>query len=497
MSSMQIARPAYSMEARLQPPRALGEVFPPRRQRYILHLPLCLFLAAILSWIMPVEPMMVFACVVGSAISIYIAADWLLRRGPLRLSMAYTLALLFGYCLGTMNTWLTVPRGSFTLAELYNRDPAVLSRGVSSVLLAAGILLAVGELYEHPVFGEDFRITIDGEVYCFILVATMLIFAGFLTKRLTIGGISASVSGRVSPISELLLWLFFPLVAFAVSAFLATPRGLKKIVLGAISILLLLLLTTQTRRDQIYTGFLIVFAVRLSGYRVRGSLLKKTVLLFMLMFIVVMGTLSFELLRSIGGYGLVQEASIGERLSEAGKMIEEGTALSTALDMTRRNVTKRTFVLTFYADLLEASTHNTPAHGADLISQFEEALPHALFPEKTFLVEELLANQQFGMNNNDQPNSLITAGALDFGLLGAVFYPLLLIYLLRRFVEIAGRFIPNRLAVLFIALNALFLSLQTEDGPLSLVIMMRDSIILTVVLILFSSLFASRFRSRA
>ena len=75
MGSVQVARPAYQIDAPVRRPKPFGEVFFPRRQHYVLHIPLCLFLAAILSWVIPTESMMVVACSVGSIAALYIAYD--------------------------------------------------------------------------------------------------------------------------------------------------------------------------------------------------------------------------------------------------------------------------------------------------------------------------------------------------------------------------------------------------------------------------------------
>jgi uncharacterized membrane protein YuzA (DUF378 family) len=496
MGSVDIIRPEYRIEAPVRRRRVLGELFQPRRQHYILHIPLVLFFGAIVTWIIPTEPVMVAACVLGSAVSIYLAYDWLLRRQALRFSTMLALGLLFGYCLGTTNTWLTVPRGSLTLSAYYFRDPAILARAVASVLLACGILISVGELYEHPVFGEEFRLMDDSRIIPFIYSGTALIVVGFLTKRISFGGIGANGSGEVSPISELLFWLFLPLVAIAVSAFLSMPPGRKKMLMGAISAMLLLMLMTQTRRSQIYTGFLILFASRFSGYRMGKSTLRKIVYLVGLAGIIVTGTVSYQLLRTLGQFGGSKSVGVLPRLERAAELVQEGTALSSALSLTGQNVTRRTFVLTFYADCLELTSQKTPAYGGDAFDQAEAVLPRALFPSKTaYESEEVFANKQFGMNFTDQPNSLLTAGAIDFGLMGVVIYPLIMAYLLRKFIELVSTYLPAFPAA-FIVLGLLFTSLQTEMTITGYVTLFRDAILISVALLLFVSLPIFRRRSR-
>jgi hypothetical protein len=496
MGSVQIARPSYQIDAPVRPRNVLGEVLAPRRQHYVLHIPLCLFLAAIISWILPTEPMMVVACTVGSLAAIYMAYDWLLRSAPLRFSTVIALALLLGYCLGTMNTWLTEARADMTLAQMYSRDPAALARAVSTVLLTCGILIAVGELYERPIFGEDFRIKVDGRMLAFIYVGAATIVVGFLTKRLAFGGIGLSETGEVSPINAFLKWFFFPLVALTVSAFLASPSGIRKKLLGATAALLMLLLMTQWRRDQIYTAFLIVFAVRFSGYKLTGNLFKKLLYLAILGAVVVSGALTYQLLRSLGQFGGAHQVALIPRLERAATLVEEGTALSTAVDLSRQNVTRRTFILTYYSDLLEASSQYSPAYGTDIISQIEAIIPHAFFPNKTVVQEEVVASAQFGTSPIDQPNSILTGGVIDFGLFGVIVYPLIAAWLLRKFVDVVSRYLPA-LPAAFIVLTVIFVCVQAENLASSYILIIRNDLLFSVILLLFFSIPAFRFRSRA
>jgi hypothetical protein len=496
MGSVQVARPAYQIDAPVRRPNILGEVFLPRRQHYILHIPLCLFLAAILAWILPTEPMMVLACSVGSLAAIYIAYDWLLRGGPLRFSTVIALAMLLGYCLGTMNTWLTESRADMTLAQLYSRDPAALARGAATVLMTCGFLIAIGELYERPVFGEDFRIQVNGRMLVFIYIGAATIVAGFLTKRLAFGGIGLSESGQVSPINAFLLWLFFPLVALTVSAFLAAPSGTQKKFLGATAAVLMVLVMTQWRRDQIYTAFLIVFAVRFSGYKLKANLFKKIIYLAILGAVVVSGTLAYQLLRSLGQFGGANQVQLVPRLERAAKLVEEGTAVSTAVNLSRQNVTRRTFILTYYSDLLEASSQYPPAYGTDIVTQIEAIIPHAIFPNKTIVEEEVIASRQYGTSPIDQPNSILTGGVIDFGIFGVIVYPLIAAYLLRKFIDVVARYLPA-LATAFIVLTVVFTCVQTEALASSYLLIIRNDILFSIVLLLFFSLPAFSFRSRA
>ncbi len=144
--------------------------------------------------------------------------------------------------------------------------------------------------------------------------------------------------------------------------------------------------------------------------------------------------------------------------------VEDGTALTRATEANQSNVQKRTFVLGFFADVLEGSSRHTPALGQDLAGYTSDAIPRLLNPDKDLSFgEEGLADGLFGLTYTDAANSIITNGAVDFGLLGVIAYPLLIVVLIRVSIEVFARFLPA-LPLSIIVLGTIFTLLQTESG---------------------------------
>jgi hypothetical protein len=179
-------------------------------------------------------------------------------------------------------------------------------------------------------------------------------------------------------------------------------------------------------------------------------------------------------------------ASLEDRINTAVGWVQDGSALSRATEANESNAQKRTFVLGFFADILEGSSQNTPGLGRDLAGQTSTAIPRVFNPDKDLsFSEEGLANELFGLTYKDAANSILTTGASDFGLLGAIAYPLLVVLLLRLSIQIFSSFL-SPLAISVIVLGTIFTLLETETAATAYLVTIRNEIIFAIVLFIYS-----------
>jgi hypothetical protein len=162
--------------------------------------------------------------------------------------------------------------------------------------------------------------------------------------------------------------------------------------------------------------------------------------------------------------------------------------LRRATEANQSNAEKRTFVLGFFADVLEGSSQRTPGLGRDLAEYVGSVVPRVINPEKDLSFgEESFADELFGLTYGDAANSILTNGAVDFGLLGVIAYPLLIVAIMRFSVEALSRFLPA-LPMAIITLGAIFSVLQTETATSAYFISIRNEIIFAIVLLIYSRL---------
>ncbi len=473
-----------------------GQDIAPPRVRYITQIPALLMVTGLGTWIASNEQAMVVGSVVASAVALYQLWDWLFRGGPTRFSTIYTFTLLLGYGLGALNTWLTLPRGGATLASALGADEGVLARGMATILMTAAVLCFVGELYERPVIGRDFRVPLNQQTYTFIYLVTGAMIVGFLTHSFDYGGVVNSVGSQQNPAAALLAWTFSPCVAIAAAVFLAAPKGSSKVLVGICLLILAVLLMTVTRRTVIYAGMQVIFALRLTGYRVKGTIVKKLLLLGMLGVFIFTGITVLMLFR-LAGYESHNKSNIPliERITTAAAWVADGTALERANKANQSNVQKRSFVLGFFADVLEGSTQRETAFGYDSLSQLAVAVPRVFFPGKDSFGagEEFLDDELFGLTYADAPNTSITAGATDFGLIGVFLYPLAVSFIFAFSVRVVAAYLPA-LPISIIVLGTIAVLLQTETTLTAYAVSIRNEILFAIFMLIYYRMPAFRWR---
>jgi hypothetical protein len=210
--------------------RRLGDNREPLRRLYFLDFPLLLLSVGLLTWVLPTDTMLAVSSFVGAVVGLYSLWEIVIRRGPIRFAHFFCVANTVGYGFGALNSWLTISRGTMSLADFFNRDTAAVSHAMAAVLISSGILYALGEIYETPIFGTNFRLKLDNRAAAFVFFGTALIIVGYATGSMGYMGINAiGNGGHVSVLAGLLGWLFPTLFAFTALTFLEWPKGMLKL----------------------------------------------------------------------------------------------------------------------------------------------------------------------------------------------------------------------------------------------------------------------------
>lgn len=476
--------------------RIFGVDLEPPRQLYFAFIPAILALTGIVSWTMGDETGMVLSMIVATAVSLFSLWDWIINHSPTRLSTVLGMMLLFGYGAGALNTWITLPRGGLSLATAMGSNEGVLTRGLAAVLMSSACLYFFGEIFERPLFGRDFRFRIDDRTRILTYVGALAILIGYATHQLGIGG-AAGGGGHVSVPGVFLSWLYPPLTSIAVVGFLTAERTIDRVLGGLAALVLLLVFSVMGRRITIYTSLEVLLVMGLAGFRWREKIVRNMLVIVALAAVAVGASLTFMLLRIAGSTVTRGEATVGRKFEIAGKLVQrKGTgAFKQAGEATQTNFQSRTFVLSFLATILDASSHQTPALGQDAVALTELAIPSVLDPYKnTDFSEEGLVNYQFQLAFPDQPNSILTAGATDFGLLGMILYPLFLVLALKVILAIAARWLKP-VSLMFVTLYFIYLMMQTEITLTGYMEALRDTLLFGTLLAMFFALPSVKLRA--
>jgi hypothetical protein len=467
---------------------SLGSVYQAPRVLYVTIIPPALGVTGLIAWIASNEAGMVAAGMVGTLVTFYLLWDWLLGAGSTRFSTLLGMNLLLGYAMGAMNTWLTLPRAGLSLSSMMGMDPGILCRGLAAVLFTSAVLIFVGELYEKPVFGRELRLVADDRSTRLVYVGTFLMLIGFLTKQVGVSGVAVGEAGQLSIFASFIQWFEVPIAAFSVAIAIVTPRSRRKVFTALCALALCLMTVSQGRRALMYAAVEILLMLRLTGFRFKGGVIQKLLIVGALAAFVVLGSLSFMLLRIAGYSSRSGAVSIPQRLALVAVWVKEGKAVSMAVQATQSNVQTRTFVLGFFADILEQSSNRTPMMGRDAVGLAQIAIPHLLYAEKnSSFNEEQEVDKQFALTYGDAANSILTNGAADFGIFGVFLYPLLAVWLYVVFFYFIKRFVPTGPAV-FMTLTLVLQMLQTETTTTGYLITIRSCIIFSLVLLILNAM---------
>jgi len=429
------------------------------RRLYWLYLPLLLCSAAVVTWIFPNDLMLLVSGLVGSFVALYSLWGIIGRRGPVRFSHLLCISHLGGYSVGVVNSWLTLPRGDMTLAAAFGRDPEAISTVMAAILFCTAVLYSVGELWEPPVFASDFRLYLDNRAIVFVALGTGLVITGYFTGQLGLNGI-AHFGGHISVLGGVLGFIVPPLFAITCFCFTHWRKGFIKWFFSLMLAVQFVMLIPTGRRSMLYCVVLGFIAVRFWEKK-RWAFTRRVIYTSIAIAALVTGSTVFYYIRIASwqrhsAISIVDKASAAMALYESGKGGEVNDAL-------RTNLEKRTFVIGYISDLLDASTRMKPALGENAFHSLQLATPSALWENKDqFLYgEEQIADKVFGFNYNDEANSLYSAGLVDFGIWGMITYPILMAALYWLTAYTLRKLCPHDVSTIAI-LYLIFGALQTE-----------------------------------
>ncbi len=477
----------------LAAPRRLGSVFLPPRNLYMLYFPLAMVMAALACWVIEIDFMLMLGSVILSAVSIYLFYDLIVRQAPIRISTLLVTTLGLGYGVGTANTWFTLPRSGQGLGVFLHKDTAALTHTMGSIVFSLAILLALGEMIEKPVFGEEFELEFRPQSVVFITVGVIILLVAYATGSLDYMGATFGEGGALGIFPSFAAWLAGTLFAVSLVASLnAKSKGLRRYLIALTTVQFFLEIPLG-RRSLLYTMVLAALSLRLGRFRFNWSWPKRIIIVSALAGLLYVASIGFFFLRLAGfasgrtHLNIIDRAALAIHLFQTKNYGEVQESFS-------KNVQTRTFILGFVSELEDYSSHYTLGWGRDLEGQFLEAVPSVVYTDKNrYFGEEGLANELFGSTYGDEANSIFTGGVIDFGLFGMVLYPLLLCVMLRAFVEFAGQTLPTFVAT-FMIFSTFSGLLQPENGLTTYFIIVRNGLLFSTVIWFFIALPAFRLR---
>lgn len=455
-------------------------------------IPLFLFAAGWISYLFRTNLGFEIATAMGS-VAVFRAIYLLITKcQDVRFTWVTACGLLLGYAFGSLNTALQLTKKAQTVAEHFAKSQDDLSIAISLVLWISAVLFLFGAIVEPPVRLNLSRLSRFDISYVYLGV--LLYFAALATGEIGYMGSSVSDDRHVTVIGTIAGMLGPTLPAITIVLRSKSKLLSNQLFFWVLLVAEMLALLPSGRRSLIYSTLCVVFAFTVVGDRWRSPLWKKALLISTcLVSLYCLNVVFYAMRHAAEQTGAAKrmgapDMSTSELVSSALKFIREGRDSHFDEDMAN-NLQDRTFVLTYFSDLVAQSRTHPALHGQLALFAFQMATPssiYSLFGSKDKILaigmEEMIANPNFGLYPRDDPNSLLTGGVSDFGIPGAFLYPIIIAMAFNIGIRVVLGRAPElmRLIALMMFVNALF---ETEMAVTGLVVSVRNIAFLFIGLV--------------
>jgi hypothetical protein len=424
------------------------------------------------------------AATLGGAIALVDTYFLVTRPRTLKFFAVSAISILLGYAVGSIVFLIGIfgidPTESqyWALRGLYYGQ-AEISIGLAICLVASMILYA-GSLFEQPVLarwvpqahsfaGAPYVVWLSGAI---ILVAYLMGDFGYM-------GIQVMEDSRISPVAALAELAAPAITALLVMMLVRESARQRRLLLSGLLIGCSVTLTLMGRRYLLYSLIVSALALFLSGYRVkRANLLGFLFVGILASLTLYFGFQAFYAVR-MASRVLGAEGDLVEILQYAPTFLW-GTDAELLKAELGENVASRPFILGYFAILLGVESNQVPLWGEEFWLSLRTAIPSVLMPTKLDSLAsspEELTHPRYGFAEFDGPNSVLVAGFNDFGILGALIYPLAVVYLYRGFYLACRSLVAHEATRLFVIFALVFQLFSVEQALSAVIVTMRNLVV--------------------
>lgn len=429
----------------------------------------------------------VLSCVVGTGGAMWIIYGCMKRSLPIKLTWLLCAGLLADYCANMIINEGAAVLGGYSPTALIGVDVSWAAYALMLVMLACAVLLLSG--YAEPPLIRDWQaIPLSSKGERFLWVGLVLIAISFVRGGTTLyGTVAEEGTGKVTILASLagcLQGLVFPLaVAGAIQS-----SGMRRLRLSVIALASFMVAITGDRRALVFlllVAFMAVPALVDRRWRIRWRLSLPKKIFLGLISVIGLGIAIFAF------YGLRMATwEMGEGTHSIGSIVESAAATSfrspgeigTAL---ANNFADRTaWALRYLSWLARGGNTPSPMLGQDIYQGARMAVPDAvyhLFGQSKDAVrhigeEEDVANEHFGLPDEDMSNSILTGGIIDFGVPGVMLYPVCTCLLALGIVALS-RHLLNREGQIVVAISLMLIFISSENTVGGYIAGLRDTLI--------------------
>lgn len=377
----------------------------------------------------------------------------------------FATSLLLAYALSTFTTQIKIySLKSIDVARYFSIGQSPLSTALAGVAFASALLVFFSRFFpsriELPSFSRD-------QIRESLLVAVIVTFTGIYCIFTGLIGFQGFIFADISQqtVSPLALMVNFALAPVGVLAlFLASGKyeisGFDKLLLYLLAIVLWGITFTQARRLVVYLAMLYVmfYAIDIYGY---AAWQKKLFFSIVVGFVAYLGVKLFFALRLAGWESPDTKDAV--LLLKSGIDILANPSRYDFDYLLSENSLERPFVIKYLAQVIEKVSSGKQLSGEAIYTTVLYSIPSALIGVKVFATDEELIHPKLGLFITDDPNTILTTGAADFGWIGLLLYPVFVV-LVMKFVLLMVKKANIRWMDYFVQFGVLYVFLNVENS---------------------------------
>ena len=394
----------------------------------------------------------------------------------------FATSLLLAYALSTFTTQVNIYfLKSIDVAHYFAIKQSLLSMALAAVSFSCALLVCFSRFFpariQFPGFNKD-------QIRESLLVVAVVTFSGIyciFTGLIGFQGfIFADISQQtVSPFALMVNIALAPVGVLAI--FLASGKheisSTDKLLLYLFGIVLWLITFTQARRLVVYLAMLYVIFYAIDAF---GNTVWRKKVLFSAMVVCAayFGVKLFFAFR-IAGWESPGTKDAFLLLSSGIDILVNPSRYDFDY-LLSENALERPFVIKYLAQVIEKISHDRQLSGEALYTTILFSIPSALIGAKAFATDEELIHPKLGLVITDDPNTILTTGAADFGWPGLLLYPMLVVLVL-HFLLFMVKKSNIRWMSYFAQFGALYVLLNVENSMTQYWTFVRSTIILLLI----------------
>jgi len=435
--------------------------------------------AALLLLFFP-ESTFVFHLVIfgGAVVTLHMFFRMMKDASLVRFGNIACFSILFGYVVSTAGYAIMNLKEYGEVSYRQNvfgfgYSQSIISYAMLTILMVSVLLSAVAHFEKPLCISEYLQKSLSKKFVFLIVMSAVAIVFGYFDSDIGYSGIYFVSERRISPFGALCMNAISPLAVISIGYLLCLPNALKKYrkFLIAVAVFFVIALIPLGRRVLMYTMILAVISIgptlfesfqrkRIKRFHLLGAALAVFVIIFC-------GTQLFFMMRvSLYKSSFDKKPSLSEIAPYTIDLMRDSYAITEFWEKQIDNISQRPFVLSYLAGLLEVHTKKDTHFFGELGHALGMAIPSFFFPQKTRELassSEGVSHRLLGIPVFDGPNTFLTAGLNDLGLMGMLIYPVGIVGLFTLIVRLIPANCPPFIYT-FIVLRLMYSILYIEEG---------------------------------